>query len=57
LISSWMSFWLVSVVPKYLNFATFSNDSDSDLSCNDETWSYISSSLHLFLDQHAYYNL
>jgi hypothetical protein len=27
LISSWMSFWFVSVVPKYLNFATFSNDS------------------------------
>jgi hypothetical protein len=24
---SWMSFWFVSVVPKYLNFATFSNDS------------------------------
>jgi hypothetical protein len=27
LISSWMTFWFVSVIPKYLNFATFSNDS------------------------------
>jgi hypothetical protein len=27
LISSWMSFWFVSVVPKYLNYATFSSDS------------------------------
>jgi hypothetical protein len=26
-ISSWISFWLVSGVPKYLNSATFSNDS------------------------------
>jgi hypothetical protein len=26
-VSSWMSFWFVSVVSKYLNFATFSNDS------------------------------
>jgi hypothetical protein len=27
LISSWMSFWFVSVLPKHLNFATFSDDS------------------------------
>jgi hypothetical protein len=27
LASSWMSFWFVSVVPKYWNVATFSNDS------------------------------
>jgi hypothetical protein len=26
LISSWMSFWFVSVVHKYLNFVTSSND-------------------------------
>jgi hypothetical protein len=27
LISSWMSFWFVSVVPRHLNLSTFSNDS------------------------------
>jgi hypothetical protein len=25
-IPSWMQFWFVTFVPKYLNFATFSND-------------------------------
>jgi hypothetical protein len=46
LISSWMQFWFVTVVPKYLKFVIFSKDvlatfkNDFFLYYGDEKWTY-----------------